>query len=198
MVNANTGFWQVYNRWSILSLNLVGDPEMRVWTRRPRGLCLELLNVVRVDDIFTVKVMLDEQGVSGAVVTVQQDGFIRQARTDRTGHARLDLTGAKSAELSVTAFHPQAAVMTATITAHGPVWIEAEIVAIRTGFEDLVVVVAKTADGERRLTLAPGRADLLAVLGQGIHCERRMRILVGQGDAIEAAEILAAPDGGRG
>ena len=33
MVNANTGFWPVYNRWSVFSLNLIGDPEMRVWTR---------------------------------------------------------------------------------------------------------------------------------------------------------------------
>jgi hypothetical protein len=42
MFSASTGFWPVYNRWSIFSLNLIGDPEIRVWTHSPWRLCLEL------------------------------------------------------------------------------------------------------------------------------------------------------------
>ena len=36
MVNESTGFYRLYNKWQIFSMNLMGDPEMPVWSSPPR------------------------------------------------------------------------------------------------------------------------------------------------------------------
>src|SRR5262249_5335476 len=47
MLNENTGFWKLYNKWVIFSLNLTGDPEMPVWNGTPAH--LEVSHAQRLD-----------------------------------------------------------------------------------------------------------------------------------------------------
>ena len=192
MIHVGTGFWPVFDRWSIFSLNLIGDPEMRVWTRRPRPLCIEVPDRLRLDQLLTVQVLLDERAVFGAVVTVQQQGFSRQARTDATGDAHFDLDGAKSGDLSVTVFHRDGVPMTAVVQLRGPVWIEGRVISIRAWRDEVAAVLVKVADGERTLSVLRGATDLLALLGQGLGSERTLRRLVSNDDVIEAAEVVGA------
>ena len=189
MVNANTGFWPVYNRWSIFSLNLIGDPEMRVWTRAPRRLCLEVVEGIRLDHRLPVLVKIDDRPAAGVVVTLQQEGFIRQARSDHSGYVHFDIDGAKTGALSIVAFDGGAAPVTTTIAVSGPVWIEGSVRSIRSEGNDVIAVI-HAAEGERMLTVAAAAAALTALLAQAHACARRVRVRVGDGDSIEAVELV--------
>ena len=37
-VNEATGYYRLYNKWVIFSQNLLGDPEMEIWTAPPQKL----------------------------------------------------------------------------------------------------------------------------------------------------------------
>ena len=42
MVNESTGFYRLYNKWEIFSMNLMGDPEMPVWSTPPRTMTVQM------------------------------------------------------------------------------------------------------------------------------------------------------------
>ena len=192
MLNAGTGFWPVYNRWSIFSLNLIGDPEMRIWTHRPLSLCLQLKDHIRLGELLSLQVLLEERPAPGALVTVRQGQFMRQARADRMGYVHIDLEGASAAELSVTAYHPDAALMTAAISLQSTEWIEGLVLGIRATAGDTASAVVQTGDGERSLTVAADATDLIALLAQSTAHKRAIRMHVVDGERIDIAEMLTA------
>lgn len=189
ILSAGSGWWQVYNRWSVFSLNLTGDPEMRIWNRRPRPLCIELIPRVRLDHELAVKALVDERAAAGVVVTASQEGFMRQARTDRAGFATFDLEGAKPGELSVTAYHRDTAPLLGSVEVTRPVWVEGTVDSIHASSEDETVVDLETEGGERKIEVPVRNTGLLALLGQGMECRHKVRVLLGEGDVVEAVEL---------
>ena len=189
MVGASTGFWPVYSRWTIHSLNLMGDPEMRVWTHRPWYLCLELPATVRVDGRLPVQVLHDDAPLPNAVVSIGQPGsYHRQKRTDRHGMATFDLDGVQRGDLQVTAVHPHAATVRTTIEVKGPRWLEFQVGAVRA-LPDGATVALRNSDGEREAHVARSQPELLTLLGQASGTGRSVRVLLADDDTIEAVEV---------
>lgn len=61
MINESTGYYRLYNKWVVFAQNLLGDPEMEVWTGSP-----QILEVTHASGIFT--------GFQNFMVTVKKDG----------------------------------------------------------------------------------------------------------------------------
>jgi hypothetical protein len=212
MLSASTGFWPVYNRWSIFSLNLIGDPEMRLWTHRPWRLCLELPEKVRVDRMLRVQVIYNDAPVSGAMVTIeqqqqqqqqqQQAGFRRHKRTDHNGIAAFELGGASLGDLKVSALHSEASMTSTKIQVVGPLWYDVKVKAVRIQNNNLVedddnneenanvaTIILNNSDGDRTATVRSYRANVLAVLGQVAGSDKTIRVLLGDDNTIEAVEL---------
>lgn len=63
MVNESTGYYRLYNKWVIFAQNLLGDPEMEIWTKAPN-----YLDVSHLTEIYT--------GSQNFKVTVKKDGAL--------------------------------------------------------------------------------------------------------------------------
>jgi len=188
MLGIGTGFWPVYTNWSIFSLNLIGDPEMRIWTRVPWRLCLEVPATIRIDRLLRVQVLHGETPVAGAIVTIEQPGLHLQRTTDRDGVADFELKGASSGELRIIAFHPEASLMTTTIQVIGASWHEMEVNAVHIR-ADSATAVLRDAQGERTAIAPEGNGHVLATLNQAAGTGRTIRVLLGDDATIEAVEL---------
>jgi hypothetical protein len=188
MLGANTGFWPVYNRWTIFSLNLIGDPEMRIWTFPPWRLCLDLPSKVHLGRTLSVQVLHNDRPLPGATVAIQQGSLVRVEDTDGGGTATFELSDMATGALQVTAVHPRASALTTTIQVGGLLWCEAEVLRVRVLIEHAEVVL-HADDGERTAVVREGRADLMAVLGAAVGTGRTLHVLIDDDGIIEAAEI---------
>ena len=111
-------------RWHQYSVNLLGDPELSLWTHTPTPLAVshpESIPLARSS--FAVSV--DDGGAPrvGAVVCVTDDaGLHRVDRTDATGQVRLALTPAVAGPLHVTVTAPDRLPYegTCTVVPEGP------------------------------------------------------------------------------
>jgi hypothetical protein len=203
MLSASTGYWPVYNRWSIFSLNLIGDPEMRLWTHRPWRLCLELPERVRIDRLLQVQVLHNDAPVSGAMVTIEQQqpqaGFRRHKRTDRNGIATFDLGGASLGNLKVNAFHPNASMTSTTIQVAGPLWYDVKVRSVHiqnnnlpedgNDNDDVAIIVLNNSDGNRTAMVPSSKANLLAALGLAAGSDKIIHVLLNDDNTIEAVEL---------
>ena len=190
MLSASTGHWPVYNRWSIFSLNLIGDPEMHVWTDMPWWLCLEVPAKVRIDHQLLVQVLHGEQPVRNAHVTIEQPGYRRQDRSDWNGIAEFALNGANRGDLRVTAHHPNAAIATTVIQVIGPRWLELEVSGVQL-LSDVVRVTFRSEDRDKTATVREGASEIIALLGQAACKRARIRALLTDDDVIEAVELTS-------
>jgi peptidase C25-like protein len=181
-----------YNRWSIFSLNLMGDPEMRLRVRAPRFPCVELAATARLDRPYVVRVLLDSSPLSQAVVTANNGEWHTQAITGHDGSAALDLTGAPMGDLSVTVTHPGLLPTTEISRAIGPIWREAEIRRLDTSLAGIQAHV-RWDDVERIVGLSPcGTASLLPVLTTAVAMARPVRLYIvedASGPVVEAASL---------
>jgi hypothetical protein len=181
-----------YNRWSIFSLNLMGDPEMRLRVRALRFPCVELAATVRLDRPYIVRVLQNSSPVSQAVVTATSGEWQTQAITDREGSAALNLTGAPMGDLSITVTHPDLLPTTEVSRVIGPIWREAEIRSIDSSQAGVQAYV-RWDDTERIVKLSPcGTAALVPLLTTAVATARRIRLHVveeASGPVVEAASF---------
>ncbi len=97
MVNEATGFWRLYNKWSIYAQNLMGDPEMPVWSRAP----LTILATIPVEwDIRKPlpvqtdhRILIIRFPLPNVYVYIHQGHVIHSGRTDGNGNVTLNLNG---------------------------------------------------------------------------------------------------------
>ncbi|CAN5278205.1 hypothetical protein BH11PSE10_BH11PSE10_17850 [soil metagenome] len=191
MLGANTGFFGVYNHWTVFSLNLIGDPEMRLWTSPPRRLCVDLPDRIHINRTLTVQTQLDDRQAAQVVVTLWQGGQMRQQRSDGAGRVFFDLKGLKPGPLELTAVHPQAAALTLALDLLGPSWLDVKVKALRSQ-SDSITALVDTAQGERTLTLAKDSPDLIALLSQAAAGGLPLRLQVDPNGQVEGAEWTAA------
>lgn len=192
MVNAATGFYLVYNRWSIHALNLIGDPEMRVWTHAPWRLCLELPESVYVHGRLAVQVLHGNEPVPDAVVSLDQGaGVLRRGRSDRNGVAAFDLEGLSPGDLHVTAVHPEAATTRTTISVKGWRWLDVIVTAVRTSPEGTFVSI-RDDSGDRTIAIAADAGDQLSLLAQASGAGRPVRVLLSDTGALGGVEMGGA------
>jgi hypothetical protein len=81
-------------RWHQYQLNLLGDPEMPVWTDRPRRLVIDVPSRIPVGSTVlhvTVRDSLTGRPVPNALVCAYQSDYVT-GRTDVTGGVSLDVT----------------------------------------------------------------------------------------------------------
>jgi hypothetical protein len=95
-------------RWHQYSVNLLGDPELSLWTDTPAPLAVaHPESIPLASTSFAVTVGSGGSPCAGAVVCVTDDaGLHRVARTDATGQVRLPLTIAVAGSLFVTVTAP--------------------------------------------------------------------------------------------
>lgn len=94
--------------WSIFALNLLGDPEMELWSGTPATLRVEHPSRVRAGSLFAVGVRTaDDAPLVGARVTITYaDGAFVSGLTDADGQYRFRARGADGDRLGVTVTHP--------------------------------------------------------------------------------------------
>jgi hypothetical protein len=134
MVNEPTGFYRLYNKWAIFTLNLMGDPETPVWIGRPRTMKVAFPRVVDKRLPFTVKVerrfLFVDLPLAGAVVHIQQGSFSRQAVTGGNGRATFDLNPAELGELEVTVTRSGYRPFLGEARITGPAWVSGQVTAV--------------------------------------------------------------------
>ena len=96
------GYWHAYARWCIFALNLLGDPEMRVWRgyHRPLTVAVKWGGDRRIPLVAKVKRRLPKPGepvedFEDVVVHLRQGEFERTARPDCTGEVSFDVQQAQ-------------------------------------------------------------------------------------------------------
>jgi hypothetical protein len=93
------GLHYLYEEW-----NLLGDPELPLWTARPAALTVEFDPVIRPDSQqFSVRATCGMLPVGGALVCAMMDSTVyATAVTDGQGQAVLDICPVADGELAVT------------------------------------------------------------------------------------------------
>lgn len=134
MVNEWTGFYRLYNKWAIFTLNLMGDPEMPVWASRPKMMTVSFPTVLdkRVPFVVTVKqpFLFTEIPLSGAAVHIQQGSFTRLVFTDPAGQAAFDLNPAQLGRLEVTVTKTGYRPYLGEARIAGPAWVSGRVIRI--------------------------------------------------------------------
>jgi hypothetical protein len=96
-------------RWTQMTLLLLGDPEMHLWTARPRSLAVtKPASLSASDTTLAVHVTVGGAALAGALVTAYKAGDdYSSGTTDASGNVVLDFRpdGGGSAMLTVTAFN---------------------------------------------------------------------------------------------
>ncbi|MGQ9811482.1 MAG: C25 family cysteine peptidase, partial [bacterium] len=91
-------------RWNEYQLNLLGDPEMALWTDEPRILSLNLPDAVISGGILRVQVSDSEGAVASASVTVTNgDDYYEAGLTDLSGSVVFEINTSSHDSLLVTA-----------------------------------------------------------------------------------------------
>lgn len=131
MVNESTGFYRLYNKWAIFTLNLMGDPEMPVWTARPRTMTVSFPGVVDKRLPFTVSVrrpfLFLDLPLAGAFVHIKRGSFVRTATTNGLGLATFDLNPASLGALEVTVTAVDYLPFIGTARIAGPAWVRGKV-----------------------------------------------------------------------
>lgn len=134
MVNEATGFFRLYNKWAIFTLNLMGDPEMPVWVGHPATMIVAFPHVVDKRKAFTVTVQHKHpfmpMPLLGAVVHIRQGSFARIATTNAAGQATFDVNPAGLGELEVTVTSTGYVPFIDKARITGPAWVIGNVVLI--------------------------------------------------------------------
>ncbi len=131
MVNEATGFWKLYNKWAIFSLNLMGDPEMPVWSSPPRSMQVQMPHDLDRRVSFVVTVRRTQFGLSfplvGAAVTIEQGSFRRTVKTNAIGLAHFDIAGTALGAIEVTVTKIGYLPVFETVEVVGPAWVRGNV-----------------------------------------------------------------------
>jgi hypothetical protein len=170
-----SSYFDGFDRLSQLSLLLLGDPELRIFTARPRELDVTAPDTVTGGEgAVTIAVATGGSPLAGARVTLWMPGHeYRSGLTDLTGSVTLpfhpDTVGACS--LTVTAFNARPARRTLQVVPGGPPVLQAVPPLVfddpqdgRTGDNDGVADAGETVDLEIDVRNAGG-SDADAVTG---------------------------------
>ena len=135
MVNQATGVWQLYYKWVAFALNLMGDPEMPVWTSRPKTLKVSFPQILDKRQPFVVEVRskrwpFPDLPLSGASVHIQQDSFSRSATTNFNGIVVFDLNHANLGKLSITVTAVDHIPFIGEALINGPAWVSGKVTNI--------------------------------------------------------------------
>ena len=128
MVNQATGFNQLYYKWAAFSLNLMGDPEMPIWTSRPMDLKVSFPKILDKSLSLVVEVrskhwISPDLPLEGATVHIQQGNFTRVATTNSNGIAVFDLNSANLGTLSITVTAIDHIPFIGQAIINGPAWV---------------------------------------------------------------------------
>ena len=90
--------------WQSYSLNLMGDPGMRVWSDRPQQLCVTHPEKISTgNQTFTVSAMSDGQPVNNTIVCLSMDGSLfATGTTDTSGTAQIPISPSIEGTMKVT------------------------------------------------------------------------------------------------
>jgi hypothetical protein len=101
---ADSGNQFAMQRWCIYDLNLLGDPEMPIWTSVPSNLAVSHNPVVPLGSNVPFTVSVTGQGlpVNGASITLKKGTEVNlSGKTDSTGKATLYVTTSTPGEMSI-------------------------------------------------------------------------------------------------
>lgn len=134
MVNESTGFYRLYNKWAIFTLNLMGDPEMPVWLGKPKTMHVAFPTVLDKRPPFSVTVkqpfLFGEIPLAGAAVHIQQGAFFRLAFTNAAGVATFDLNPAQLGKLDITVTRIGFKPFIGSARIAGPAWVSGRVTRI--------------------------------------------------------------------
>ena len=92
LVNEYTGGYRRYNKWSIYSLNLMGDPEMPIWRNSPELIYLDFNSNPNKHEPFEVTTTTKfGRTLSDILITLRQQNFFQQFPTNSIGTVEFDL-----------------------------------------------------------------------------------------------------------
>lgn len=175
MVNESTGYYRLYNKWEIFSLNLMGDPEMPVWTGPPRSMTVQLQNELDRRVPFVVRVRHRVLGLDlplpGAVVTIEQGSFRRTVTTSGSGLAHFDIAGTSLGSMDVTVTKIGYKPVFEEVHVVGPAWVSGRVRVVAHQMPDsqrtlveLDLVNALEGEQRREWVAWNGRADYRVIL----------------------------------
>jgi hypothetical protein len=117
-----------YTKWATFTLNLIGDPEMPVWTQKPPS--LKIRRIPRLLDRrkpFTIKVERSfhsrDEPLEGAVVYIHNEDFSCVIFTDSEGIATFDINVAKLGRLDIVVTYDGFVPFIDFVQVNGPEWI---------------------------------------------------------------------------
>lgn len=91
------------HRWEQMTLTLLGDPDLAIWTRRPLALAVSHAATLAPGQELVVDVTSGSNPVAGATVTLYQPGaMLAILATDAAGRARVTPAGAVDGPLALT------------------------------------------------------------------------------------------------
>ncbi|MCA9690506.1 MAG: hypothetical protein KC636_12915 [Myxococcales bacterium] len=193
------------DRWAILSLNLMGDPEMPVWTGPP--LALQIAHASSVYNLSILTITVRQPGplmaapVAGAEVHLSRGGWSRHAVTDSDGQVKLSMlqapTGTHDLVVTKLGYRP----VFDTVHVKPLQWIIGKIVRVQHLDElrrDVLVEVALVDDGRKTLKIprrGPNTAMLLRALKRAVQFGQPVsfRVEEGEGELATIESISMRP-----
>ncbi|MBL0743679.1 C25 family cysteine peptidase [Chryseolinea lacunae] len=135
MVDEGTGFWRLYNKWVVYAQNLMGDPEMPVWTRTPLIMIPSIPTEWDVRKPLPIhtdhRVIFIRLPLPGVFAHIQQGTLQRTGTTNAAGDVTLSITGFTSGPAELTLSKIGYKPVIATINILVPAWVKGPIKFIR-------------------------------------------------------------------
>ncbi|HEX5110827.1 MAG TPA: C25 family cysteine peptidase [Vicinamibacterales bacterium] len=196
------GYWHAYARWIIFALNLMGDPEMRVWRSRRRPLTVavrwhgDLREPLRVEvkprKPVPPRPPEPPEWLEDVVIHLRQDGFERIDRPGPDGTASFNLREALPGKLTLTVSHPDFAPFVRELDVVGPCWLTGTVTCVTRprGAGDDTSIALETAEGPRTFTAetgAPAAIEIVSAATAAWTTRRPISLLVERRDDGAAA-----------
>ncbi len=184
-------YWHAYARWCIFSLNLLGDPEMRIWRGYHRPWGVEVIwkgdrrvpLVVKVKQPRRPKPGEPVEDFEDVFVHLRQGEFERVARVDARGEAAFDLQQAGEGRITLTVSGADAVPHVEELEVLGPCWVEGRVACVSHRHEgrDETRVTLSTDDGERAFVVPGGGGDYAMIVNAAAEAQanrRRIELMV--------------------
>jgi hypothetical protein len=129
LVSANTDH---DTRWNVFTLNLFGDPEMKIWKRSPSQIFVKWHHIEEESKIV-IHVLGGEsesQPVAGALIRIRQGHHSWTTTTSDTGEATLEVIPHGIGQLNMTITAPHHAPHVQSFAIPGAGWIRGQIVSL--------------------------------------------------------------------
>ncbi len=206
-VYGTTGFRTGYDRWVIFALNLLGDPEMRVYRHAVPGLGVRVKNP-RFELPIEIYVEVNRpprppipDPAPDALVVIRQGDLELVRRADAFGVVRVEAGLLGHGPVEVTASHPDTSASLVTFELPEPQWLTGRVMMVshRDGGRRDAVVVLLVDDAERGVVVAADHADyrvILDALENALISGSPISVLIvrdGDDDVIDRFRLRAEP-----